>query len=53
MLEKNGILHYDLGAYRCTGSADLSEEDGKQIESAFQSVLDDYRAKDVAAAKAR
>lgn len=53
MLEKHDILHYGLCAYCCTGNADLSEEDGKQIESAVQNVLDDYRAKDVAAAKAR
>ena len=52
MLEKHGILQYD-SACCCTGNADLSEEDGKQIESAVQNVLDDYRAKDVAAAKAR
>ncbi len=47
------MFPYDLSAYCCTGSADLSEEDGKQIESAVQSILDDYRAKDMAAAKAR
>jgi len=52
-LGKDGILHHDLSAYCCTGNADLSEADGKQIESAVQRVLDDYRAKDVAAAKAR
>lgn len=37
----------------CTGSADVSEDDGRQIERSIQSILDDYRAKDVAAAKAR
>ena len=52
-VRKHGILHHDLSAYCCTGNADLSEEDGKQIESAVQSVLDEYRAKDVAASKAR
>ena len=47
------MLHCDLSAYCCTGNADLSEEDGKQIETAVQSILDYYRSKDIAAAKAR
>ena len=32
---------------------DLSQEDAQQLERSVQIILDDYRAKDIAAAEAR